>query len=88
MVVWLLIEKGADVSVTDQFHAKQGRSTGRWVLEARDGSGRQLVVYNHTTDAGQNGKNDLDRIVPGYYHRLDANGKVTTSTCCAANRYG
>ncbi len=40
------------------------------------------VVYNHTADAGQAGVNDLDRIVPGYYHRLDANGVVTTSTCC------
>jgi pullulanase-type alpha-1,6-glucosidase len=25
----------------------------------------------------------LDRIVPGYYHRLDAAGRVTSSTCCA-----
>jgi pullulanase-type alpha-1,6-glucosidase len=25
----------------------------------------------------------LDRIVPGYYHRLDANGRVANSTCCA-----
>jgi pullulanase-type alpha-1,6-glucosidase len=41
------------------------------------------VVYNHTSDSGQNGSNDLDRIVPGYYHRLDASGAVTTSTCCA-----
>ena len=24
----------------------------------------------------------LDRIVPGYYHRLDANGAVERSTCC------
>ena len=40
------------------------------------------VVYNHTADAGQFGVNDLDRIVPGYYHRLDANGVVSTSTCC------
>jgi pullulanase-type alpha-1,6-glucosidase len=40
------------------------------------------VVYNHTTDAGQNGRNDLDRIVPGYYHRLNATGTVETSTCC------
>jgi pullulanase-type alpha-1,6-glucosidase len=40
------------------------------------------VVYNHTTDAGQNGRNDLDRIVPGYYHRLDSSGVVQTSTCC------
>lgn len=41
------------------------------------------VVYNHTADSGQTGVNDLDRIVPGYYHRLDASGKVTTSSCCA-----
>jgi pullulanase-type alpha-1,6-glucosidase len=40
------------------------------------------VVYNHTSSAGQSGRNDLDRIVPGYYHRLDANGNVATSTCC------
>jgi pullulanase len=40
------------------------------------------VVYNHTHAAGQSEKSVLDRIVPGYYHRLDANGNVTTSTCC------
>jgi len=40
------------------------------------------VVYNHTADSGQIGSNDLDRIVPGYYHRLNANGVVTTSSCC------
>ncbi len=40
------------------------------------------VVYNHTTASGQNAKSVLDRIVPGYYHRLDAVGAVTTSTCC------
>ncbi len=40
------------------------------------------VVYNHTFIAGQNEKSVLDRIVPGYYHRLDAAGKVEQSTCC------
>lgn len=40
------------------------------------------VVYNHTNSAGQAERSVLDRIVPGYYHRLDANGNVTTSTCC------
>ena len=30
------------------------------------------VVYNHTIASGQNEKSVLDRIVPGYYHRLDA----------------
>ena len=42
------------------------------------------VVYNHTPAAGQDPKSVLDRIVPGYYQRLDpATGAVETSTCCA-----
>ena len=41
------------------------------------------VVYNHTTASGQVERSVLDRIVPGYYQRLDASGAVTTSTCCA-----
>ena len=40
------------------------------------------VVYNHTFIAGQEEKSILDRVVPGYYHRLDANGKIEESTCC------
>ncbi len=40
------------------------------------------VVYNHTFTAGQKEKSVLDRIVPGYYHRLNAAGAVETSTCC------
>ena len=41
------------------------------------------MVYNHTTASGQHPKSVLDRIVPGYYQRLSATGKVETSTCCA-----
>jgi pullulanase-type alpha-1,6-glucosidase len=41
------------------------------------------VVYNHTTASGQGDFSVLDKIVPGYYHRLDENGFVTNSTCCA-----
>jgi pullulanase-type alpha-1,6-glucosidase len=42
------------------------------------------VVYNHTPDAGQSGRSNLDRIVPGYYHRLNPQtGSVETSTCCS-----
>ena len=58
----------------------------RSMVSALNGAGLRFVmdmVYNHTADSGQTGVNDLDRIVPGYYHRLDASGKVTTSTCCA-----
>ncbi|MEZ4834227.1 MAG: pullulanase-type alpha-1,6-glucosidase, partial [Caldilineaceae bacterium] len=41
------------------------------------------VVYNHTNASGQAAKSVLDKVVPGYYHRLNANGQVETSTCCA-----
>jgi pullulanase len=40
------------------------------------------VVFNHTTAAGQSDRSVLDRIVPGYYHRLDADGNIETSSCC------
>jgi len=40
------------------------------------------MVYNHTTASGQKPNSVLDRIVPGYYHRLNAQGAVETSTCC------
>jgi len=40
------------------------------------------VVYNHTTASGQHPKSVLDRIVPGYYHRLNGQGEVERSTCC------
>jgi len=40
------------------------------------------VVYNHTTASGQHQKSVLDRIVPGYYQRLNPEGKVEMSTCC------
>ncbi|AKT51310.1 alpha-1,6-glucosidase [Arsenicicoccus sp. oral taxon 190] len=39
-------------------------------------------VFNHTPASGQAATSVLDRIVPGYYHRLDAKGAVYTSTCC------
>lgn len=41
------------------------------------------VVYNHTAASGQAKTSVLDRIVPGYYQRLLADGSVATSTCCA-----
>ena len=40
------------------------------------------VVYNHTHASGQNDQSVLDKIVPGYYHRLNKKGRVETSTCC------
>ena len=40
------------------------------------------VVYNHTTASGQKANSVLDRVVPGYYQRLNAQGDVERSTCC------
>jgi pullulanase-type alpha-1,6-glucosidase len=40
------------------------------------------VVYNHTHASGQDPRSVLDRVVPGYYNRLDADGRVLRSTCC------
>ncbi|MFK0228801.1 pullulanase-type alpha-1,6-glucosidase [Streptomyces sp. NPDC090303] len=58
----------------------------RQMVQALNGDGLRTVmdvVYNHTVAAGQSDKSVLDRIVPGYYQRLQADGSVATSTCCA-----
>ncbi|HSP59957.1 MAG TPA: pullulanase-type alpha-1,6-glucosidase [Ornithinimicrobium sp.] len=39
-------------------------------------------VYNHTTASGLESTSVLDKVVPGYYHRLDEEGRVETSSCC------
>jgi pullulanase len=41
------------------------------------------VVYNHTNSAGQNPNSILDKLVPGYYHRLNGDGVVLGESCCA-----
>ena len=73
-------------------YARQGHQNGgartreaRAMVGALHGMGLQVVldqVYNHTAAAGQEARSVLDRIVPGYYHRLDAAGDVEMSTCC------
>jgi pullulanase-type alpha-1,6-glucosidase len=40
------------------------------------------VVYNHTNASGQSERSVLDKIVPGYYYRLNPDGAVERSTCC------
>lgn len=58
----------------------------RAMVQALHGMGLRVgmdVVYNHTHAAGQDRQSVLDRIVPGYYQRLNADGEVETSTCCA-----
>ncbi|WP_430640829.1 pullulanase-type alpha-1,6-glucosidase [Couchioplanes caeruleus] len=41
------------------------------------------VVYNHTMADGLAPFSVLDRVVPGYYHRLLDDGTVAESTCCS-----
>ncbi|MEE4174115.1 MAG: pullulanase-type alpha-1,6-glucosidase [Xanthomonadales bacterium] len=58
----------------------------REMVQALNDTGLRVVmdvVYNHTHAAGRSRGSVLDQIVPGYYHRLDADGRVETSTCCA-----
>jgi pullulanase len=57
----------------------------RAMVQALHGAGLRVIqdqVFNHTHASGQNSDSVLDRIVPGYYHRLDANGVVRNATCC------
>jgi len=57
----------------------------REMVGAIHGMGLQVVldqVFNHTGASGQDPHSVLDRIVPGYYHRLDAAGNVEMSTSC------
>jgi pullulanase-type alpha-1,6-glucosidase len=57
----------------------------REMVSAVNGTGLRVVmdvVYNHTHAAGQAEQSVLDRVVPGYYHRLLDDGAVATSTCC------
>lgn len=57
----------------------------REMVKALSGIGLRVimdVVYNHTHASGVDDKSVLDKIVPGYYHRLNADGFIETSTCC------
>ena len=57
----------------------------REMVKGLNDAGLQVVmdvVYNHTAASGQTPKSVLDKVVPGYYHRLSATGAVEKSTCC------
>jgi pullulanase-type alpha-1,6-glucosidase len=57
----------------------------RRMVQALNAAGLRVgmdVVFNHTSSSGQNANSVLDRIVPGYYYRLNATGGIERSTCC------
>ncbi|MDV6375348.1 pullulanase-type alpha-1,6-glucosidase [Deinococcus arenicola] len=58
----------------------------RQMVMALNASGLRViqdVVFNHTNANGQAERSVLDKIVPGYYHRLNVDGGVENSTCCS-----
>jgi pullulanase-type alpha-1,6-glucosidase len=78
-------------NVPEGSYATDADGSGR-VLEFREmvqslnQSGLRVVmdvVYNHTNSAGQNPNSILDKLVPGYYHRLNGDGVVLGESCCA-----
>ena len=59
-------------------------SNEAWVISGEAGLRViQDVVFNHTSASGEGPNSNLDEVVPGYYHRLDANGHLETGSCCA-----
>jgi pullulanase-type alpha-1,6-glucosidase len=58
----------------------------REMVQALNRSGLRVVmdvVYNHTNASGLDERSVFDKVVPGYYHRLDSEGRVENSTCCS-----
>jgi pullulanase len=58
----------------------------RQMVMALNGAGLRVVqdvVFNHTASSGETDNSVLDKIVPGYYQRLNLDGGVENSTCCS-----
>jgi pullulanase-type alpha-1,6-glucosidase len=80
------VPEGSFASTLDAADGSGRVSECRTMIGAFHAAGLRVVldqVFNHTASSGQDSKSVLDRIVPGYYHRLDASGEVENSTCCA-----
>ncbi|MFC5043150.1 pullulanase-type alpha-1,6-glucosidase [Ornithinimicrobium kibberense] len=77
--------EGSYASTAQAAHGGERVKEFRTMVGGLHDSGMRVVldkVFNHTAQSGQSEKSVLDRIVPGYYHRLNAVGQVETSTCC------
>ncbi|WP_151526044.1 pullulanase-type alpha-1,6-glucosidase [Serinicoccus kebangsaanensis] len=80
-----LAPEGSYTSAPGQAHGGARTAQFRTMVAGLHELGLRVVldqVYNHTTDSGLHRASVLDRVVPGYYHRLDAEGSVETTTCC------
>ncbi|MGD8148671.1 pullulanase-type alpha-1,6-glucosidase [Ornithinimicrobium sp. Y1694] len=77
--------EGSYASTARSAHGGERVAEFRTMVGALHESGLRVVldkVFNHTAQSGQGEKSVLDRVVPGYYHRLNEVGEVETSTCC------
>jgi pullulanase-type alpha-1,6-glucosidase len=79
------VPEGSYATEDTQSGAARSRQYREMVRALHENGNRLVVdsVYNHTAVAGDDPKSVLDRVVPGYYHRLLADGSVADSTCCA-----
>ncbi len=72
---------------TDDAQSGAARSRQyRQMVQALHANGNRVVVdvvYNHTAAAGDAPTSVLDKVVPGYYHRLLPDGSIANSTCCS-----
>jgi pullulanase-type alpha-1,6-glucosidase len=79
------VPDGSYASTAKAAHGGARVAEFRTMVGALHEDGLRVVldqVFNHTAASGQDDKSVLDKIVPGYYHRLDPSGAVYTSTCC------
>ncbi|MFK5634730.1 pullulanase-type alpha-1,6-glucosidase [Ornithinimicrobium sp. LYQ103] len=77
--------EGSYASTAKAAHGGQRVAEFRTMVGGLHESGLRVVldqVFNHTAQAGQGERSVLDKVVPGYFHRLNATGAVETSTCC------
>ena len=58
----------------------------RQMVQALHASGLLVIqdlVFNHTCSSGQAKNSVLDKIVPDYYYRLNAEGNIMNGSCCS-----
>ena len=80
------VPDGSFASCRDSVHGGARTLEFRRMVAAIHDMGLRVVldqVFTHTVASGRAPLAVLDRLVPGYYHRLDAFGRVCESTCCS-----
>lgn len=80
-----LVPEGSYTSNTAAAHGGQRSWEFRRMVQALHALGLRVVldqVFTHTAAAGRAPQSVLDKIVPGYYHRLDSEGTIYHSTAC------